>query len=51
MDIIDNLKAFIFDRGYSQRDNKETKLYPVYSRKSLDIQGFSLFEILSVFAY
>jgi len=35
----------------SVRDNKETKLYPVYSRKSLDIQGFSLFEILSVFAY
>ena len=35
----------------SQRDNKDTKLYPVYSRKTLDIQGFSLFEILSDFAY
>ena len=35
----------------SQRDNKETNLYPVYSRKTLDIQGFSLFEILSDFAY
>ena len=27
MDIIDNLKAFIFDRGYSQRDNHILQYY------------------------
>ena len=33
------------------RDNKDTKLYPAYTRKTLYILGFSLFEIMSVFAY
>ena len=48
--LMESKKSFRVELNYAS-DNKQTNLYPVYSRKTLDIQGFSLFEILSDFAY